>query len=97
MADTKTTWNASPFVGEIETITATDDELRDILDQAELPPLLPALAYATGDLTILQEHLRPDPLLMAMPQGGLTEEQQEEIVEEFREFIDQVNPEDFAS
>jgi 4-hydroxyacetophenone monooxygenase len=78
-AEAKTTWNASPFVGEIETITASDDELREILDQAELPPLLPALAYATGDLTILKDHLRPDPLMMAMPQGGLTDEQQAEI------------------
>ena len=79
MADTKTTWNSSPFVGDIETITESDDELRAILDEAELPPLLPALAYATGDLTILKEHLRPDPLLMAMPQGGLTDEQQAEV------------------
>ena len=35
-----------------------------------------ALAYLTGDLSLLREDLRPDPLLMAMPQGGLTDEQQ---------------------
>ncbi|CAN5435236.1 NAD(P)/FAD-dependent oxidoreductase [soil metagenome] len=40
---------------------------------------MPALAYATGDLTLLREGLRPDPLLMAMEQGGLTEEQQADI------------------
>src|SRR4051812_14436295 len=47
-----------------------------ILQQAEIPPLLPALAYLTGDLSLLREDLRPDPLMMAMPQGGLTDEQQ---------------------
>ncbi|HEX4905450.1 MAG TPA: NAD(P)/FAD-dependent oxidoreductase, partial [Acidimicrobiales bacterium] len=72
---------ASPFIKEIATITASDDELRAILLEAELPPLLPALAYATGDLSLLREHLKPDPLLFAMPQGGLTEEQQAEIRE----------------
>ena len=40
-----------------------------------MPPLLPALAYLTGDLTLLRETLRPDPLLLAMPQSGLTDEQ----------------------
>src|SRR5947209_9413830 len=46
------------------------------LQQAEIPPLLPALAYLTGDLSLLREDLRPDPLMMGMPQGGLTDEQQ---------------------
>ena len=75
----RTTWTASPFVKDIEPITESDDELRAILEEAELPPLLPALAYCTGDLTILREHLRPDPLLFSMPQGGLNEAQQAEI------------------
>src|SRR5581483_202203 len=67
----------SPFVsGAHEPITATDDELRAALAEAEVPPLLPALAYATGDLSLLRPELRCDPLLMTMPQGGLTEEQQ---------------------
>ena len=57
-------------------ITATDDELRAYLAEAEIPPLLPALAYVTGDLSLLRDELRPDPMLLAMPQGGLTEEQQ---------------------
>jgi len=43
---------------------------------AEIPPLLPALAYITGDLTLLRDELRPNPLLVGLPQGGLTEEQQ---------------------
>lgn len=66
----------SPFVRAVEPITASDDEIRAALDEAELPPLLPALAYLTGDLTLLRDELRPDPLLAAMPQGGYTEEQQ---------------------
>ena len=65
----------------IEPITASDDEIRAALEDAELPPLLPALAYITGDLRLLHEHLRPDPMLLAMPQGGLSEDQQTEIRE----------------
>ena len=48
---------------------------------AELPCLLSALAYATGDLSVLRPHLRTDPLLAGEPQGGLTESQQTEIRE----------------
>ena len=33
--------SASPFIGAIEPITESDEELRAILDEAELPPLLP--------------------------------------------------------
>ena len=57
-------------------ITATDDEIRATLTEAEIPPLLPALAYLTGDRTLLRDDLRPDPALLALPQGGLTDEQQ---------------------
>jgi 4-hydroxyacetophenone monooxygenase len=79
MADVPTpTFASSPFVGAIEPITASDDEIRAILAEAEIPPLLPALAYATGDLSLLREHLRPDPVLFNLPQGGLTGEQQAE-------------------
>jgi hypothetical protein len=36
-----------------------------------------ALAYVTGVLSLLREHLRPDPLLfVTMPQGGLSDAQQ---------------------
>ena len=76
---TDTVLTPSPFVGAVEPITATDDEIRAALEDAELPPLLPALAYLTGDLSLLRDELRPDPLLLAMPQGGLTEEQRAEI------------------
>ena len=65
----------SPFDTSIAPISASDEEIRAALAEAEIPPLLPALAYATGDLSLLQDDLRPEPLLLAMPQGGLTDEQ----------------------
>ncbi|MEX0948621.1 MAG: NAD(P)/FAD-dependent oxidoreductase [Acidimicrobiia bacterium] len=61
---------------DIQAIVESDDEIRSALELAEVPPLLPALAYLTGDLSLLQEELRPDPMLMALPQGGLSAEQQ---------------------
>src|SRR3954452_20415489 len=72
-------WTSSPFVKAIQPITESDDEIAEVLREAELPPLLPALAYATGDLSLLREDLRPDPLLFGMPQGGLSDEQQAEV------------------
>lgn len=69
----------SPFVRGVEPITETDDEIRAALLSAELAPLLPALAYLTGDLSLLRPELRPDPLLLNMPQSGFTDEQQEQI------------------
>jgi 4-hydroxyacetophenone monooxygenase len=69
------TWTPSPFVGAVELITESDDEIRAALQDAEIPPLLPALAYVTGDMSLLRDDLRPDALMLAMPQGGLSEEQ----------------------
>jgi 4-hydroxyacetophenone monooxygenase len=67
---------ASPFLDATAPIDASDDEIRRAVDEAEIPPLLPALAYVTGDLTLLRDDLQPDPRLIALPQGGLSEEQQ---------------------
>jgi 4-hydroxyacetophenone monooxygenase len=67
---------SSPFIGPVEPIVETDEEIGRILEEAQVPPLLPALAYATGDLSLLRDDLRPDPLLFGLPQGGLTDEQQ---------------------
>jgi len=39
-------------VSDAAPITASDDELRAYLAEAEVPPLLPALAYVTGDLSL---------------------------------------------
>ena len=79
MTTVDTASSPSPFVASVEPITETDEEIRRALEDGELPPLLPALAYLTGDLSLLREDLRPDPLLFGMPQGGLTEEQQAEV------------------
>jgi 4-hydroxyacetophenone monooxygenase len=75
------TFTSSPFVRGLEPITESDDEIRAHLAEAEVPPLLPALAYVTGDLTLLREHLRPNAMLFGMPQGGLGEDQQAEARE----------------
>ena len=74
MRDTAT--SPSPFVEPPRPITATDDEIRTALADAELVPLLAALAFLTGDLDLLRPDLRIDPLLAGMPQGGLTDDQQ---------------------
>ena len=62
-------------MGEIEPIVESDAAIRAALPHAAVPPLLPALAYLTGDLSLLREGLRPDALLLGMPQSGLTEAQ----------------------
>lgn len=63
----------------MEPITADDDQIRAALEAAELPALLPALAFLTGDLSLLRPELRPDPLRMREPQSGLSDEQQAAI------------------
>jgi 4-hydroxyacetophenone monooxygenase len=68
-------FTSSPFVAAIAPIVESDEEIRAALADAEVPPLLPALAYLTGDRSILRPHLRPDALLLGMPQSGLTEAQ----------------------
>ena len=69
----------SPFVSGVSSITEADAELSEALMAAELAPLLPALAYLTGDMSLLRETLRPDPLLLNLPFSGYTDEQQAEI------------------
>jgi 4-hydroxyacetophenone monooxygenase len=59
-----------------EPITADDETMRKALDDAFLPALLPALAQATGDFSLLREDLRPTSMSPAVPQGGLMPEQQ---------------------
>ncbi|MFM1752745.1 MAG: hypothetical protein RL119_1707 [Actinomycetota bacterium] len=59
--------------------TASDEDIDKALAEAQLPALLAAIAHLTGDMAILRPHLRPDPLLAAQEQGGLTPEQQCEI------------------
>jgi 4-hydroxyacetophenone monooxygenase len=67
MTRTTSTWDP---------ITVGDGDLRAVLDDAVLPPLIAALAHITGDLGLLRDDLRVDPALIAEPQGGYTVEQQ---------------------
>ncbi|KAG1647464.1 4-hydroxyacetophenone monooxygenase [Nymphon striatum] len=63
-------------------ITETAEELLALLTHADtdLLPLLPALAYALGDLSLLVDDLRPDPAKVMEEQAGWTAEQQERCV-----------------
>lgn len=55
-------------------VTESDSKLEQLVLDAELPPLLAALAHVTGDLSLLREELRPGAGLLAGPQGGYDEE-----------------------
>jgi 4-hydroxyacetophenone monooxygenase len=63
----------------VEPITVDDDAIRSSLVDADLPAMLPALALALHDFSLLRPDLRIDPTLMMEDQGGLTAEQQEAI------------------
>ncbi len=54
-----------------------DGAIARIVRRAYLPPLLAALAQATGDLSLLRDDLRPDPNRAREPQGGMSTEQRE--------------------
>jgi 4-hydroxyacetophenone monooxygenase len=64
---------------QISKLTADDDTIRAALASADLPSLLPTLAHLTGDLSLLDESLRVDPLMITLDQGGLTPAQQQSI------------------
>ena len=54
---------------------STDDELRAALAEGDPTTILAALAWVTGDLTLLRDDLHLDPTLTSMPDGGWTPEQ----------------------
>ncbi len=56
-------------------IDVDDDVIRDALTHARVIPLLAAVAYATGDLSVLRDELRPDPARLVEPDGGVDGEQ----------------------
>ena len=68
------------FNQKISKVLETDDEIAAILAASgtELPPLLPALAYALGDLTLLSENLWLDPSKSLEEQGGWNADEQEQ-------------------
>ncbi len=55
--------------------TATDDQLRAAVEAADVITLLLTTAHLTGDLTLLREDLRPDPMALMQPDAGFTAEQ----------------------
>ena len=58
---------------------ASDQQLAAALRDAELPSLMPALAYLTGDMSLVGSELRPaltGPSVVLAPQGGMTPQQQ---------------------
>ena len=61
----------------IQPITVDDEALREALEDAFLPALLPAMAQVTGDVSLLDEGLRPGMMAPGVPQGGMTPEQVE--------------------
>jgi 4-hydroxyacetophenone monooxygenase len=69
----------TPFTTNVTPVHDEAEAIRGYLEEADVPALLTALAYATGDLTLLRPELRPDPLLYQLPQGGLTDEQQDAV------------------
>ena len=79
MTATDAASSPSPFVAGVAPITEHDDRISAALQHAELAPLLPALAYLTGDLSLLRADLRPDPLMLGLPFSGFSDEQQAEI------------------
>ena len=60
---------------EATTPLPDDEALGRMLRGVPLPPLLAALAQATGDLSILSDELRPDPSRLHEPQGGMSGDQ----------------------
>ncbi|MBK5222909.1 MAG: NAD(P)/FAD-dependent oxidoreductase [Acidimicrobiia bacterium] len=57
----------------------TDDEgVRAALEHADVPALLPALAAALGDLTLIPDHLRPRTTAMLDPTWGLSDDERAE-------------------
>ena len=51
-------------------LDADDETLARHVADAAVPAILPALAYLTGDLDLLRDDLRPDPLRMLEPDAG---------------------------
>ena len=64
-----------------EPITATDDEIRAAVAQADPVPLLASVAFITGDMSLLRDDLRPNTEMILDPLAGLTEEKMAEMRE----------------
>ncbi len=58
-------------MAEMPTIDGDDELIRSALEHADVPPLLAALASATGDSTLLRDELRPLPDALLDPDAGV--------------------------
>ncbi len=67
-----------PISQPVDPIPDDDAAIRAALEDAYLPGLLAALAYTTGDLTLLRDELRPDATQMQHPQAGMSDAAQAE-------------------
>jgi 4-hydroxyacetophenone monooxygenase len=65
----------------VERITADDATIREALVGADLASLTPALVHMTGDLSLLRDEFRPNPLELMAPQAGISDEAQVELRE----------------
>jgi len=63
------------FDVEPEPVTASDDEIRASLVDAQIPPLLASVAHLTGDLSIIRADLCPDLARVLEPDAGYSPEQ----------------------
>jgi 4-hydroxyacetophenone monooxygenase len=59
-------------------IDADDEAIHEALAHARVVPLLAAVAYATGDVSVLRDELRPDPTRLIEPDGGVDGEKAEQ-------------------
>ncbi len=75
------------FTPSISTIIEDDGQLQKLLSDPgiELPPLLPSLAFALNDLSILPTDFSLDPTKTLEEQGGLTKEEQERLYKNSKE------------
>ena len=64
-----------------------DDRLLTAIDDAAVPAILPALAHLTGDLGLLREDLRPDPLQMFEPDAGYGPERRAAVLDVARDAL----------
>jgi 4-hydroxyacetophenone monooxygenase len=65
----------------LQPVNASDEDLRKALEDAFLPALLPALAHATGDLSLLRDDLRSPGMAMGLEQAGMAYVQQQQARE----------------
>src|SRR5690349_2816287 len=65
-----------PYTAAAVTVqTGTEETIAAAVRAAHVPSLLAALAQTTGDLSLLRDELRPDPVRVREPTGGMSRDQ----------------------